>query len=159
MYKDNKLKNETDTDNVVELMYDSPKPQDNSFGLSWLYGVRKDGSDQDNVIFASKALHGKLESYGRGDKVNIRKEDIGDGRVAWNVILKSKASSKNSSSSIDDRTHDIHKQVCLKLAVDMMPKNGEVLTGGELVVVEANMKSLLRVLEGEEVEQSEDTPF
>ena len=41
----------------------------------------------------------------------------------------------------------------------MMPKNGEVLTGGELVVVEANMKSLLRVLEGEEVEQSEDTPF
>ena len=100
MYKDNKLKIETDTDNVVELMYDSPKPQDNSFGLSWLYGVRKDGSDQDNVIFASKALPGKLESYGRGDKVNIRKEDIGDGRVAWNVILKSKASSKNSSSVI-----------------------------------------------------------
>ena len=72
------------------------------------------------------------------------------------------------SMSSDARTHDIHKQVCLKLAVGLLNReDNSTLSGGELVVIEANMKSLLVVLEGKqeeadgktEAKSDEDLPF
>jgi hypothetical protein len=65
----------------------------------------------------------------------------------------------SANSTIDNRTHDIHKQVCLKLAVDMIDKKNEILTTGDLVVIEANMMNLLNVLEGKSAsETTEDKP-
>ena len=49
--------------------------------------------------------------------------------------------------SIDNRTHDIHKQVCLKLAVDLLGEVKGVITDAQLIMVDANMNHLLNVLE------------
>ena len=94
-----------------------------------------------------------MQYYRKGDVVNIRIENVDGGKIAWNVIPQEGTNVKNEQNTtlgIDARTHDIHKQVCLKLAVDMVAKKDvhSVLTEGELVIVEANMKSLLQVLEG-----------
>ena len=158
------LKITANTDNVVELLYDSPKTGTNNYGIWYLYGVKNGGKEVG--IFATESLHGKLQDYRRGDKVNIRKEEYEPGKFAYNVIPEEGTSiseSKNATFNIDDRTHDIHKQVCLKLAVDMMETKNKTLTDGDLVVIEANMKSLLMVLEGsnflDKEENKDDLPF
>ena len=166
------MQNETlritaNTDNIVEFLYDTPKTGTNNYGMWYLYGVKNDGKEVG--IFASEALNRKLKDYRRGDRVNIRKEEYEPGKVGWNVIPEegtsiSESKSKSTTFNIDDRTHDIHKQVCLKLAVDMMETKNKTLTDGDLVVIEANMKSLLIVLEGsqfldKEEKEDEDLPF
>jgi len=159
------LKITADTDNIVEFLYDPIfKEGANNYGAWYLYGVKNDGKEVG--IFASQALHGKLKDYRKGDKVNIRKEEYAPGKEGWNITLEEGANVSNGKSttfSIDDRTHDIHKQVCLKLAVDMMETKNKTLTDGDLVVIEANMKSLLMVLEGsnflDKEENKDDLPF
>jgi hypothetical protein len=60
---------------------------------------------------------------------------------------------------MDARTHDIHKQVCLKLALSLVDKKNATLTTGDLVVIEANMMNLLNILEGKSAsETTEDEP-
>ena len=161
--KDN-LKIAVNTDNIVEFMYDTPKQGTNNYGAWFLYGLRQ--GDKEVGLFATETLHKKLQFYGIGDKVNIRKEEIDNGRVAWNVIPEEGTTAKYNGSpnlappKMDNRTHDIHKQVCLKLAVDNMEKSGKCYTSGELVVIEANMYALLDVLEGSAGSQEkEEVPF
>ena len=142
---------ENNTDTIVTLMYDQPKTGTNNYGAWYLYGVQHNG--EDTSFFATETLHSKLKYYQNGDVINIRKEQS-DGKFKWNIIpqegTKAKTSASDIVKKIDDRTHDIHKQVCLKLAVDMVAKKDkhELLTGTELTVIEANMKQLLVVLEG-----------
>ena len=150
-----------DTDNIVELLYDQPKQGQNSYGAWYLYGVNKEG--QETSFFATENLHKKLSTFGRGATVNIRKDEYAPGKFAWNVIpqgdTQPKTMTTSANSTIDNRTHDIHKQVCLKLAVDMIDKKNEILTTGDLVVIEANMMNLLNVLEGKSAsETTEDKP-
>ena len=151
MSQNETLKIKANTDNIVEFLYDTPKSGTNNYGAWHLYGVRDNGREVG--IFATDYLHDKLQYYRKGDVVNIRKEEIDGGKIAWNVIPQEGTQTKNSKNTtlgIDDRTHDIHKQVCLKLAVDMVARKPEyaVLTDGEQVIIEANMKALLRILEG-----------
>ena len=148
MSQNETLKIKANTDNVVEFMYDTPKTGTNSYGAWYLYGVRNDGKEVG--IFATEALHKKLQYYKKGDKVNIRKEEYEAGKYAWNIMPEEGTNPKTESNTtlgLDDRTHDIHKQVCLKLAVDGMPKNGEMYTEAQLTVIEANMRHLLTILE------------
>ena len=152
-----------DTDNIVELLYDQPKQGQNSYGAWYLYGVNKEG--QDTSFFATENLHKKLSTFGRGAKVNIRKDEYAPGKFAWNVIPQGDTQPKplavSGNSEIDKRTHDIHKQVCLKLAVDMIDKKNEILTTGDLVTIEANMMNLLNVLEGKSASEiaGDEAPF
>ena len=151
MSQNETLKIQANTDNIVEFLYDTPKSGTNNYGAWHLYGVKNNGKEVG--IFATDYLHDKLQYYRKGDVVNIRKENVDGGKIAWNVIPQEGTNVKNDQNTtlgIDARTHDIHKQVCLKLAVDMVAKKDvhSVLTEGELVIVEANMKSLLQVLEG-----------
>ena len=151
MSQNETLKIKANTDNIVEFLYDTPKSGTNNYGAWHLYGVRNNGREVG--IFATDYLHDKLQYYRKGDVVNIRKEEVDGGKIAWNVIPQEGTQAKNSKNTtlgIDDRTHDIHKQVCLKLAVDMVARKPEyaVLTDGEQVIIEANMKALLRILEG-----------
>ena len=150
MSQNETLKIQKDTDNIVEFLYDSPKTGTNNYGAWYLYGVMHEGSEKG--IFATEYLNDKLQYYRKGDKVNIRKEEVG-GKTVWNIVPEGTTKAKNSSNTtlgIDARTHDIHKQVCLKLAVDMVAKKDihTVLTDAEQVIIEANMKALLQVLEG-----------
>ena len=56
-----------------------------------------------------------------------------------------------TSTSVDNRTHDIHKQVCLKLAVELFGvKKGAMLSDTDMVTIDTNMQSLLSILEAEE---------
>ena len=152
-----------DTDNIVELLYDQPKQGQNSYGAWYLYGVNKEG--QETSFFATENLHKKLSTFGRGAKVNIRKDEYAPGKFAWNVIPQGDTQPKtlavSGNSEIDKRTHDIHKQVCLKLAVDMIDKKNEILTTGDLVTIEANMMNLLNVLEGKSASEiaGDEAPF
>lgn len=164
MSQNETLKIQKDTDNVVEFLYDSPKTGTNNYGDWYLYGVMHQGAEK--AIFATKYLNDKLQYYKKGDKVNIRKETSEDGKTIWSVVAEGGTKTKNEGNTtlgIDARTHDIHKQVCLKLAVDMMDKGNTVLTEGELVVIEANMKALLQVLEGtpdtHTIKDEEKLPF
>ena len=164
MSQNETLKIQKDTDNVVEFLYDSPKTGTNNYGDWYLYGVMHEGAEK--AIFATKYLNDKLQYYSKGDRVNIRKETSEDGKTIWSVVAEGDTKTKNEGNTtlgIDARTHDIHKQVCLKLAVDMMDKGNTVLTEGELVVIEANMKALLQVLEGtpdtHTIKDEEKLPF
>lgn len=164
MSQNETLKIQKDTDNIVEFLYDSPKTGTNNYGDWYLYGVMHEGAEK--AIFATKYLNDKLQYYRKGDKVNIRKETSEDGKTIWSVVAEGDTKTKNEGNTtlgIDARTHDIHKQVCLKLAVDMMDKGNTVLTEGELVVIEANMKALLQVLEGtpdtHTIKDEEKLPF
>tara|TARA_B100000424_G_C22630514_1_gene349485 strand:- start:14 stop:508 length:495 start_codon:yes stop_codon:yes gene_type:complete len=157
-----KLAMDVNTDNIVELMFDTPKTGTSSFGDYYLYGVKHNNVEKS--IFATSKLHEQLRNYGKGDLVNIRKEEWSPGKVKFNVIPqegtapKTAVNGKSADLSNDARTHDIHKQVCFKEAMALMPKNGQILSDTELVVIETNMKNLLMVLEGRHTPE-EDTPF
>ena len=151
-------------DTIVTLMYDSPKTGTNNFGAWYLYGLEHDGKEVG--VFATETLHGKLKYYQKGDVLNIRKEEYASGKFSWNVIpqegTKPKTTASDVVQKIDDRTHDIHKQVCLKLAVELMGEKDAILTGTQLDAIEANMKQLLMILEGEkesEEPSKDDMPF
>ena len=148
---DNTFKlNPTDA-NIVELMYNQPKTGTNNYGDWYLYGVRKDGVE--TSFFATDALHKKLSVYSQGAKLSIQKEEYAPGKSAWTVkpLEGTTASAPTTTTkTIDDRTHDIHKQVCLKLAVEMIGNVEGLLTDTEVTIIDANMKALLSILESKE---------
>ena len=141
--------NPTDA-NVVELLYKAPKTGTNDYGNWFLYGVRKDGVE--TSFFATDALHKKLSVYSQGAKLSIQKEEYSPGKSAWTVqpLEGTTASTPTTTTTrtIDERTHDIHKQVCLKLAVELFgTKKGDILSGKDVSIIEANTLALLDILE------------
>ena len=154
---DNTFKLSPTDANVVELMYNQPKTGTNNYGDWYLYGVRKDGVE--TSFFATDALHKKLSVYSQGAKLSIQKEEYAPGKSAWTVKpLEGTTASKPEVigsidvgyQKIDDRTHDIHKQGCLKLAVEMIGNIEGLLTDTEVTIIDANMKALLSILESKE---------
>jgi hypothetical protein len=155
------LKIPTNGSAVVEFMFDQPKTGTNNYGQWNLYGLKKDGEDVS--LFATDLLHSKLQYYKTGDVVEIAKNETEQGRIAWDVTPKEGTPVKNASNAtpstvqttsggqkVDYRTADIHKQVCLKLAVQSM--NGVF----DIEAIEDRMYSLLSVLHGN---QSDDLPI
>ena len=141
--------NPTDA-NVVELLYNQPKTGTNNYGDWFLYGVRKDGVE--TSFFATDALHKKLSVYSQGAKLSIQKEEYAPGKSAWTVKplegTTASAPTTTTTRTIDERTHDIHKQVCLKLAVELFgTKKGDILSGKDVSIIEANTLALLDILE------------
>ena len=112
-------------------------------------------------LFATDALHEKLVKFRQGDKVNIRKEEFAPGKYGWNIIPQEGTVPSKSEATpvakVEDRTHDIHKQVCLKLAVELLGVKKGALTDGDVIIVEANMYYLLGILEGTGEANSEAT--
>tara|TARA_R100001443_G_scaffold68514_2_gene77210 strand:- start:3620 stop:4129 length:510 start_codon:yes stop_codon:yes gene_type:complete len=150
------IKLSTDSDNVVQIL--DVKSAMGKNGMWHLYTVKKDG--QRVKFFApTEKVHEKLSAFQMNDVVNIRKEEWGAGKSVWKVTYQ--GSEKSSGNvSIDDRTHDIHKQVCLKLAVDMVAKKDThtILTDAELVIIKANMTALLDVLENNDAQDLDTSP-
>ena len=143
-------------DNIVELAFDDAKTGTNNFGRWFLYGVNKDNSEQ-SFFTNSENLHKKLSEYGKGAQLNIKKEEYSPGKYAWEVhalngTLKRKKGEKTLDSSpiSDARTLDIHKQVCLKLAVQSMDKF-------DIKVIEERTYQLLDVLHGSRPNKTLDT--
>ena len=141
------------SDNIVELLYDQPKPDSNKWGRYWTCGILKDG--QETVFFInSENLHKKLSEYGKGAKLNIKKEEYAPNKYAWEVhalngttpVASTNLQQKTLDSSpvLDKRTLDIHKQVCLKLAVQSLDH-----VEFDIKAVEERTYQLLDVLHGE----------
>ena len=148
--ENNTFKLNPDANNVVELLYDQPKTGTNNYGDWYLYGVRKDGAEAS--FFATDALHKKLSVYNQGAKLSIQKEEYAPGKSAWKVRpldgTTASTPATTTTRTIDDRTHDIHKQVCLKLAVELFgTKKGDILSGEDVSIIEANTLALLDILE------------
>lgn len=150
------LKIPTNGSAIVEFMFDEPKQGTNTYGNWNLYGLRHDGEDVS--LFATDMLHSKIQHYRKGDVIEIAKNETEGGRIAWEVTPKEGTPVRDASNttptpkpqSMDDRTADIHKQVCLKLAVQSMG------TEFDIQEIESRMYSLLSVLHGN---QSDGMPI
>ena len=148
------LKITANTDNNVKFLFDSPLEGTNAYGVYHLY--KFDINSEEHSLFATDNLHEKLKDFNKGDTVNIRKEEYEAGKMGWvvtpaeGVVAKpnSSPSSVQSSSpvSVDDRTKDIHRQVCLKLAVQSM-ETSETL---DFAMVQLRMEGLINVLDSED---------
>jgi|TARA_Y100000296_G_scaffold69100_1_gene82710 hypothetical protein len=154
------LKIKANTDNVVKFLYDTPIEGTNSYGVYHLYAFDMDGTE--TGLFATDALHEKLKNFTIGDSVNIRKEEYEPNKFGWNVIPEEGTPARNTgtpsnindsykstpSATTQERTKDIHRQVCLKLAVQSMG-TPETL---DLAIVKQRMEGLLDVLDGKETD-------
>lgn len=148
------LKIRANTDNNVKFLFDSPLEGTNAYGVYHLYKFDIEG--EEHSLFATDNLHEKLKDYNKGDVVNIRKEEYEAGKMGWivnpaeGVIAKPSSSTPSaqysSSNSIDDRTKDIHRQVCLKLAVQSMGTS-ETL---DFAMVKLRMEGLINILDSED---------
>lgn len=159
----------------ITLMADKPTTQDGQWGVKHIYPISFAGGLWD--ISASDGLHKQLSLYGKGSNLIVRKETFGDAGHSKFVVTSNGVTPPSAMAAtpvmpvvrIDDRTKDIHRQVCLKLACRMFGESNAILSDGSLMVIEENMLRLLRVLDGDDAkddapkestsEESEDLPF
>ena len=104
------------TDYNVTLTYDSCKSGENEYGKWNLYGVEYCGEAQG--IFADEHLHDKLKQYGKGAKLTIRRNQDEKGKLEWKVLPVD--GNRTEIPYLDDRTKDIHRQVALKIAAELV---------------------------------------
>lgn len=159
----NTLKFKSNTDHVVTLLFDTPQTGTNSYGDWFRYGCEHNG--QESSFFATGYLHSKLEGYGKGAKLNIRKVELDGGKIGWDIIPEEGTSIKTKTdvpamvqqrqATNDERTKDIHKQVCLKLAVQSMG----VVEKLDIAEVNSRMIALQLILEGETETSEDKLPF
>ena len=133
-----KLQFRTNTEYSVKLNYDSPKTGNSQYGDWFMYSVGHDGEEK--VFFATKFLHDKIKHYGKGDTITIEKMEVDGGKIEWNVFPDGDTPVKRDRGESADKgvpesnevtkpqnwdminakkSYDIHKQVCLKLAVGL----------------------------------------
>jgi len=153
-----------DKDYLVRLMADASEPKDSQWGVQHEYSITYNGQPYD--LTASAGLHKQLSLYGRGSNLIIRKEAFGEGKTKFVVTSQGVTPPSEMGAApkiqigVDDRTKDIHRQVCLKLACQMYGESQTALSMGALTVIEANMLSLLQVLDGEIKEEDDNSvPF
>ncbi len=76
-------------------------------------------------LFADEFLHEILNKYRKGDQIVIRREQDQEGKLRWEVFPTMNESTipktVQTTPTIDNRTKDIHRQVCLKVAVLSFP--------------------------------------
>jgi len=138
-----------------ELLYDTPKTGEGQYGTWYMYGMKYEGIEY-TVFTSSKGLNKRLERYRKGDQIVIEKIDPPDGgypyydvvpdegtRVAVPETPKQEAPDWDAIN--DSKTKDIHRQVCLKLAVQSMGTTKKDL---DLSEVASRMKGLLIILDG-----------
>ena len=143
----NQIKFIEGTEYKVTFKFDTPKTGNNQHGEWNLYGVEHDGAD--SAFFASPGLHRQVRVFKQGDTVSITKGSR-NGRAFWDVKkLGSSSPSANGDMSLDARTKDIHRQVCLKLAVESIGSKAKV-TDAYYKDVKARMEGFLAVLDPSE---------
>jgi len=135
------------------------KSGENDYGPWHLYRFQHNGEKYSH--FAQPNLHEQLESYSEGDNIKIRKEQTEKDGYKWVVNGKSESkplvppTTKPQQVTFDDRTHDIHRQVCLKIAGQSFPASDRPWNDDVVKEFERRTESLLKVLEGDQ----DDLPF
>lgn len=146
------LKIRANTDNNVKFLFDSPLEGTNAYGVYHLYKFDVEG--EEHSLFATDNLHEKLKDYNKGDVVNIRKEEYEAGKMGWVVTPAEGVVARPSTTKtggeivrdLDARTQDIHRQVCLKLAVQSM-ETSETL---DFAMVKLRMEGLINILDSKD---------
>ena len=128
----------------VTFKFDTPKTGEGKYGEWNLYGVDHDGKD--SSFFASYGLHNRIKGFKQGDSVKIIKR-MKNGKTSWDVKQTGKTTAPVMS---DARTKDIHRQVCLKLAVESIGTKAKA-TEAYYKDVGDRMKGFLVVLDPVEI--------
>jgi len=144
-------------DYQVMLTYDNCKSGASQYGAWNLYGVKYDGLEQS--IFADDSLHLKLEKYGKGTHLILRRNQDKSGQLEWQVTPangNAQRQPKQTIRHLDDRTIDIHRQVALKIATISIGHSTKPWTTEDLKEIKVRMDKLLEILDGR---GDDDLPF
>ena len=137
-------------DYQVMLTYDKCKSGESQYGAWNLYGVKYDGAEQ--CIFADDSLHLKLEKYGKGTHLILRRNQDKSGQLEWQVTPANGNANNQSKQTalkyLDDRTVDIHRQVALKIATISIGHSIRPWTTEDLKEIKVRMDKLLEILDG-----------
>ena len=143
-------------DYPITLTYDECKSGESQYGPWNLYGVKYEGVEQG--VFAEDALHQKLQKYGKGAKLIIRRNQDDDGQLEWQIVPVNGNNRSNQTvlNYLDDRTRDIHRQVALKIATISIGQTTKPWTDEDLQEIKVRMDKLLEILDGS---TNDDLPF
>jgi hypothetical protein len=136
-------------DYQVMLTYDKCKSGESQYGAWNLYGVKYDGAEQ--CIFAEDSLHLKLEKYGKGTHLILRRNQDQNGQLEWQVTPangNAQHQPQQTLKYLDDRTVDIHRQVALKIATISIGHSTRPWTTEDLKEIKVRMDKLLEILDG-----------
>ena len=102
--------------------------------------------------FAQPVLHEKLKEFSMGDRVIIQKQQTENDGCYWIVNgsdsqLEKPTQPISKQSTWDERTHDIHRQVCLKVAVMSFPSTDRPWSSEVVTELRRRTENLLVVLE------------
>ena len=131
-----------DHDYQVMLTYDKCKSGESQYGPWNLYGVEYEGKNKS--IFAKDSLHLKLQRYGKGTHLILRRNQSENGQLEWTVTP---ANGNAPQPTLDDRTLDIHRQVALKIATLSIGHSLKPWTTEDLNEIKIRMDRLLDILE------------
>jgi len=149
-----KLDIQYNTDYHVKIL--GHKSGESDFGPWYLYQLEYQGKKYNH--FAQPNLHVELQEYGVGDMITIRKQQTEKDGYQWIVDGEATTKSPISSANLmpaDDRTHDIHRQVCLKAAIQSYPSTDRPWNEDVVGELRRRMELLLTVLES----NRDDLPF
>jgi len=142
--------NKFNQDYSITLTYDKCKSGESQYGLWNLYGVKYEGLEQG--IFAEEDLHQKLQQYGKGTKLVIRRTQDDKGQLEWQVTPANGNTQLKSNQTVlkylDDRTADIHRQVALKIATISIGQTTKPWADEDLQEIKIRMDKLLDILDG-----------
>lgn len=135
------------------------KTGENTYGPWHFYQFEHNGEKYGH--FAQPNLHQKLSKFSEGDFITIRKEQTEKDGYEWVINGKSNSQptptvSKPLQITFDERTHDIHRQVCLKVVGNSFPRSDRPWDNEVVQEFKRRTDSLMVVLEGE---TQDDLPF
>jgi hypothetical protein len=164
---------------TVTLLFDDCLDKIGKYGPFKKYTVSE--NDIQCTFIASDGLHDQLKWYNKGSVLKITKIEyepektkfVVTGINGTNTIDPENPPNKaqntplnavpklNPIPTIDDRTHDIHRQVAFKEACKMFGSTDETLSDDQLFIIKANTDSLLaNVLEYlAPIIDDDDVPF
>ena len=152
----NEIKFAEDIEYNVTFKFDTPQTGTGQYGEWNRYGVEHEGMD--SSFFASPGLHNRIKSFKQGDSIKIIKRAL-NGKTSWDV---KKTGESTAPVMSDARTKDIHRQVCLKLAVESIGTKAKI-TDAYYEDVKSRMMGFLGVLDPVEVIKEkfdgEEIPF
>ena len=135
---------------IVTLKFDKGFENEGANGPYFSHTVTND--DVDTIMFASPTLNDMITSdYGRGDTLRIIKHDTKP--VTWGVHkegeadVKTVANVKSVEVMSDARTHDIHRQVAVKIVCQNTDFSEKEISEEQYDLMFDNVQIILNLIE------------
>ena len=135
---------------IVTLKFDKGFENEGANGPYFSHTVLNDNVD--TIMFASPKLNDMITSdYGRGDTLRIIKHDTKP--VTWGVHKEGEADVKTVANvkpvevTNDARTHDIHRQVAVKIVCQNTDFSEESISEEKYAMMYDNVQIILNLIE------------